>query len=238
MKAQKKLLTGIIVTMGTPCVSEILSQCGFDWLWIDMEHAPFDLGIVQSMAQASKCPTMVRIPKLSEEWVGRVLDLGVDGIIVPHVNTAEEAKRIVMASWYPPQGNRSLGMSRAGCYGMESKEGANSKRVVWAQIEHRIGVENVREIVKVPGIDGIMIGPYDLSGSMGKPGKIEDPDVKEAIDKVFQVCQKNNMPVGIFAKEPKKAREYIEKGFRIIALGVDVHYLWSSTKAALQELKA
>lgn len=240
--AQGTALHGVIVTMSLPSVGEMLSECGFDWLWIDMEHAPLSLSEVQAIAQVKKreCSALVRIPINTEEWIKRVLDLGVEGIIIPHVNTVEEAKRAVDASYYPPQGHRSVGMSRASCYGMNAnyKQEANQNRGVFVQIEHKDGVKNIGEIVRVPGIDGIIVGPYDLSGSYGKLGQIQDVEVVDAIETVLQACKQHRMPIGIFAKDAETAQQYLARGFQLVATGVDVHYLWTAAKKSVDSLKA
>jgi 2-keto-3-deoxy-L-rhamnonate aldolase RhmA len=232
-------LYGVLVTINDSCVSETLSVC-FDWLWIDMEHAPLSLNDVRSLAQAADkgCNVLVRIPVNSEEWIKRVLDLGVAGIIVPHVNTYEEAKRIAEVSYYPPQGQRSIGCCRVSQYGMNGiyKQQANANRIVCVQIEDARGVGNINEIATVPGIDGIIIGPYDLSGSYNKLGQLDDSEVVEAIEKVRSVCKKNNKPIGIFAKDALAAKQYIAKGFQLIAIGIDIHYLWTAAKASLDSL--
>lgn len=196
-----QVLHGVIVTISSSSVSEVLSECGFDWLWIDMEHAPFSLREVQEMAQAKskECAALVRIPVNTEEWIKRVLDLGVEGIIIPHVNTVEEAEQAVKASYYPPEGHRSVGPVRASQYGMDTryKQEANEKRLLFVQIEHREGVKNIQEIVQVAGLDGIIIGPYDLSGSYGKLGQIQDPEVSLAIERVLDTCKRFQKPIGI-----------------------------------------
>jgi len=247
MEFRKKIengetLHGTIVTLGLPSITEMLSECGFDWLWIDMEHAPFSLREVQGMIQAKKrtCAAVVRIPCKSEEWIKRTLDLGVDGLIIPHVNTAKEVEFIVEASCYPPQGTRSAGMARASLYGIDTKYAleANSKHLLFVQIEHYEGVANIEEIVRVEGLDGVIIGPYDLSGSFGKLGQIDDPEVAASIAKVLSVCQRVGKPIGIFAKDSTDAKRRLTQGFQLIAMGVDAHYLWSSAREALDQLLA
>jgi 2-keto-3-deoxy-L-rhamnonate aldolase RhmA len=235
-----QVLHGMIVTLNVSSVAEALSACGLDWLWIDMEHAPLTLSDVQHMVQAKKegCAALVRIPENTDQWIKQVLDLGAEGIIVPHVNTQAEAMAAVQSSLYPPEGSRSLGCSRANLYGMDAeyKRQANAKRLVFAQIEHREGVENIDEIVPIPGLDGIIIGPYDLSGSYGKLGLIEDGEVLEAIDKVLNACKRFQKPAGIFAKEREHAARYLQQGFQLVATGIDILYLWRAAQETLTSL--
>ena len=145
---QGKPLTGSLISMGLPMVSEMISRCGFDWLWIDMEHSPLTLGEVQGLLQAisKECAAFVRVPSNDEVWIKRVLDLGADGIIVPQVKTAQEAARAVAACKYPPAGVRSMGLARANGFGMDFGEygkSANDDVVVLLQIEHVEAVKNV-----------------------------------------------------------------------------------------------
>lgn len=240
MKNQQ-VLHGVMITISSSSVSEMLSRCGFDWLWIDMEHAPLSLKEVQEMvlATAQECAALVRVPINSEEWIKRVLDLGAEGIILPHVNTAQEVEYAVNLSLYPPEGSRSVGLARSSRYGLNPhyKEESNENRVLLVQIEDKEGVGNIQNIVKVPGLDGVIIGPYDLSGSYGKLGQIEDPEVADAIAKVLKACKQANKPVGIFAKHEKDAKRYLEQGFQLVATGIDALYLWSAAKDVLERLK-
>ncbi|MFN8555191.1 MAG: aldolase/citrate lyase family protein [Candidatus Obscuribacterales bacterium] len=234
---------GTLISLATSSVTEAISQCGFDWLWIDMEHGPLSIEQVQHILQAKRgdCAVLVRIPVNDETWIKRVLDLGADGIIVPQVKTAEEAARAVASSKYPPTGIRSVGMSRASGYGMDFAvyiRDANEKTCVFVQVEHKDGVKNIDSILAVPGIDAIIIGPYDMSGSFGKLGQIQDSEVQTAIDTVKKACQAKSVPIGIFCLQADLARTYIQQGYNLINLGCDIHFLWSAAKASLESIKA
>lgn len=240
---QGKPLIGTILTLGLPAVAETLSRCGFDWLWIDMEHAPLNLEAIQQLLQAKskECAAFVRIPANDEVWIKRILDLGADGIIVPQVRTAQEAQQAVTASKYPPQGTRSVGIARAHGYGMDFADyvkEANEKLMVILQIEHELGVQNIDAILQVPGVDAIIIGPYDLSGSLGRLGDVYDPVVQSAIDTVQAACVNHQIPIGIFALLPELGRTYIRKGFQLLALGIDVHFMWSAAESSVETLAA
>lgn len=239
---QGKPLIGTLISLGSTAVTEAVSRCGFDWLWIDMEHGPLSVEQVQHILQAKRgeCASLVRIPVNDETWIKRVLDLGADGIIVPQVKTAEEAQRAVAAAKYPPAGIRSVGMSRASGYGMDFAvyiRDANEKTCVFLQIEHTDGVKNIDSILRVPGIDAIIIGPYDMSGSFGKLGQIQDDDVQNAIETVRKTCKAQGIPIGIFCLQPDLARKYLELGYQLINLGCDIHFLWSSAKQTLESVK-
>jgi 2-keto-3-deoxy-L-rhamnonate aldolase RhmA len=239
---QGKPLIGTLISMSSPTVSELMSRCGFDWLWIDMEHAPLTLEQVQQILQAKRgeCASLVRIPINDETWIKRVLDVGADGIIVPQVKTAEEAQRAVASAKYPPTGTRSVGMSRASRFGMDFAEyirDANQSTSVFLQIEHTVGVQNIEAILDVKGIDAIIIGPYDMSGSFGKLGQIHDPEVQAAIDKVRETCKKRSVPIGIFCLDAELCKTYLKQGYDLISLGVDIHYMWTAAKASLDSVR-
>jgi 2-dehydro-3-deoxyglucarate aldolase/4-hydroxy-2-oxoheptanedioate aldolase len=237
----KELLIGTIITLPSPEVAEILAGLSFDWLWVDMEHAPFSIRDVQRIVRAAdgRCPCVVRTPSADEVWMKRALDTGAVGVIIPHVSTPEEARNIVRYCKYPPDGTRSVGVARAHGYGLSAKEymdRANQDVLVILQIEDVEGVRNAESIAGVDGADAIFIGPYDLSGSMGKLGEVDDPDVKRNIEKVRVACTDAGMPVGIFGMDVDSATTYINDGFTLIALGMDTAFLIRAVGEALKAL--
>lgn len=235
------LQVGSLISLQTAESAELLSQVGFDWLWIEMEHAPIDLSMAQSMIQSSTCPTVVRVPWNDSVWIKRVLDLGCDGIVVPQVKSATDARQAVAACMYPPLGIRSVGLARAQSFGLKFKEyvdSANDEITVILQIEHIDAVKCIDDILAVEGIDAIVVGPYDLSGSMNLTGQVSHPDVVAAIDKVFLSGKENEVPIGIFAGSPEAAEPYLENGCRLIALGTDAMYLWKSAQSSLQKVRS
>jgi 2-dehydro-3-deoxyglucarate aldolase/4-hydroxy-2-oxoheptanedioate aldolase len=224
-------------------VAEILARVGFDFLWIETEHAPMDFVHAQSAIQAvgGRCPCLVRIPDKQEVWVKKALDIGCDGIVVPQIRSAAEARQIVEWSLYPPDGKRSVGVSRAHGYGMAFRraiETANDELVIVLQAEHTDAVRDIASIVQVPGIEAVLIGPFDLSGSLGVLGELNHPRVLEAIETVRHHCQAVGLPPGIFAPNVAMAKEYIGQGFRLIALSMDAFFLWQSAQAALAQVRA
>lgn len=159
---ENKPLIGTLLTMPVAAVSETLSRVGFDYLWIDMEHAPLTLTDVQNLLQGitAPCSGLVRIPDNDETWIKQVLDLGPDGIIVPQIKTRQDAERAVKAAKYPPVGTRSVGIARAHTYGMDFANyvsQANESTAVILQIEHKDGVQNLEHILAVSDIDAIVI---------------------------------------------------------------------------------
>ncbi len=238
---RRDVLVGPIVTLGSPEVSELFALAGFDWLWLDLEHAPLSLDVVRQHLQAAagRVGTVVRVPWNDEVHIKQALDLGCDGIIVPQVKTADEARRAVAAAKYPPAGVRSVGIARAQQYGMNHQDyvlTANDRVAVMLQIEHIDAVPHVADILAVPGVDAIVFGPYDLSASLGRPGQFAHPDVVAVIGELAAACNDRGMPWGAFAPDAVSAKAHLGRGATVIALGMDTMYLWKAAKAALDEL--
>ena len=241
-KKFRKPMIGTLLSLSAPQVAEIIALAGFDWVFIDMEHSAMSLESVQNAIQImeGKLLTIVRVPANDEVWIKRILDTGCDGILVPMVNTADEAERVVQASKYPPEGRRSVGLARAHKYGdtfTEYVENANRDLVVIIQCEHKGAVSNFDEILKVEGIDSVFIGPYDLSASMGLTGQISHPDVVASIRMVKDKCRKAGMPYGIFSSDIDAIKGEIEEGCTFLLGGVDTSFLLNSFRAQLKELK-
>ncbi|MCA9928778.1 MAG: hypothetical protein KC419_09885 [Anaerolineales bacterium] len=235
-------LVGTIVTLPAPAVAELLSQIGFDWLFIDAEHAPLSPADVQILLQAAKpTPCLVRIPELNGRAVKQVLDSGAAGIIAPMVNTAVSAAQIVQWAKYPPVGTRSVGIARAQGYGQRFQEyvaNANDETAVVVQIEHIDAVHNIAAIVAVPGVDAIFLGPYDLSASLGKPGRVQDAEVTNAITHVEHICREVNIPMGIFGMRGEGLRPFIQRGYSLLTVGIDTVLLGNAAKTELHNINS
>ncbi len=242
LKAGETLL-GSMVTLPLPAIAEIVADLGFDWLFIDGEHGPLETAEILAMLQAvgDRIACIVRVPGAEEGPIKKILDQGAEGIIVPQVNTADQASSVVRFARYSPLGSRGVGLSRAHGYGMrfgQYLEIANDRIAVIVQAEHARAVENIESIVKVQGIDAILIGPYDLAASLGKMGRIDDPTVTGAIDHVTKACRSVGMPLGYFGVSAEAIRPYIERGYTLIAAGVDTLFLAGAAKRLLEELRA
>ena len=240
---QNQTLIGTLVTTSSPEVAEVLALAGFDWLFIDLEHGSLAIQDAQKVIQAiaGRCFTVVRVADATTENVKRVLDTGCDGIIAPHVNSAEEARKIVALAKYPPAGERSVGLGRAQGYGLNFADyiaSANAQTVVVVQIEHKDAVTNVDEILQVEGTDALFIGPYDLSGSMGILGQVSDARVVAAIDKVRSACARTNVSFGIFCTTADQASAAIKTGAHIVAVGTDLMHMANSARTALEAIRA
>ncbi|MDZ4683936.1 MAG: aldolase/citrate lyase family protein [Planctomycetaceae bacterium] len=235
-------LLGTMLTLPNAAVAEILADAGFDWLFVDGEHGPLQTHDILAILQAvgHRTPCLVRVPAAGEVPIKTVLDLGADGIIVPQVNSAEEAARVVQWARYAPQGSRGVGLARAHGYGRRFKEyveTANERTVVVVQVEHIRAVENIEAIVQVPGVDAVLLGPYDLSASLGKLGQIDDPAVVAAIDRVMTTCRAAKIPLGYFGVTAAAVQPFIDRGCTLITAGVDTLFLGQSAGQMLKQLR-
>jgi 2-dehydro-3-deoxyglucarate aldolase/4-hydroxy-2-oxoheptanedioate aldolase len=238
-----ELLVGSLVTIPSPGVAEVMAEVGFDWLFIDTEHGAFNAQEAQDLLRAAdhRCPCVIRIPSNEEVWIKKALDIGATGIIAPGVNTAEEAERIVRMCKYPPRGRRGVGIGRAHGYGLRFKEyvaRANDEIAVILQAENIQAVEHIAEIAGVPDLDAILVGPYDLSASMDKMGKIDAAEVQAAMAKITAACRQAGIPLGIFADSAESAAPFIRQGYTLIAVSTDALFMAQGAKAAATAIKA
>ena len=235
-------LLGTMVTIGAAEVAEILVGIGFDWLFVDGEHGPIEVAELQRILQAvsDRTPVLVRVPAIDEVPIKKALDLGVHGIIVPQVSTVEQVKQVVRFTRYPPLGGRGVGMGRAHGYGANFEEYikvANDRLCVVVQAEHLDAVENIERIIEVEGFDAVLVGPYDLSASMGRMGEVNHPQVVKAIEHVAEVCRTAKIPLGIFGSNAEAVRPYMDRGFNLIVASVDTMLLSEASKKLLMQLR-
>ena len=240
-----KLDIGSWITIGHSSIAEIMADAGFDWLCIDMEHTVIDYTQAQnliSVIQGKGVLAYVRVGENNNRIIKRVLDAGADGIIVPMVNTKEDAKNAVNAVRYPPDGKRGVGLARAQGYGFAFDEYLKKQKKIdiIVQIEHIEAIKNLKAILSVRGISGSIIGPYDLSASIDKPGKYEDDNVIDALKEYEKLSLELKMPMGYHIVEPDsdKFLEMRDKGYTILALGFDAMYLGTITRENLEKIKA
>jgi 2-dehydro-3-deoxyglucarate aldolase len=237
---------GSWVTIGHQSVIDILAEAGFDWLTVDMEHTAIDYNEAQiliSTIQSHGMSALVRVSKNEEVVIKRVLDAGADGVIVPMICTEEQALEAVSYSKYPPQGKRGVGLNRAQRFGFgfeEYKDWVHNHLVVIAQIEHIDGVNNIESIINTAGIDGIIIGPYDLSGSLGIPGQYNKPIVQEALKKVEDACLKNKKSMGYHVIEPDSSLvlEKLKAGYNFIAFSTDFFFLGKTAAKEMEKISS
>ena len=240
-----ELTIGSWITLAHPAIAEIMADAGFDWLVIDLEHSVITIREAEELIRIIELKgitPLVRLTSNNSDQIKRVMDAGAHGVIVPMVNSREQAQSAVEAVKYPPIGKRGVGLARAQKYGFgfeEYSKSINNRSVIIAQIEHIDAVNNLEDILTVEGIDGTMIGPYDLSGSMGKPGRYEDSDIKIVLEKYETISKKMNKIMGYHVIEPdyNMILEKIEKGYAFIAFSTDFLFLGNICRNQMQNLK-
>jgi 4-hydroxy-2-oxoheptanedioate aldolase len=230
---------GTFVAIGHPDVTERLSSLGFDWLLLDSEHGPLGLETMQSMMQAmrntDKCVPIVRVEWNNPVIIKRSLDIGAYGVLIPWVNTAEEAEAAVRACKYPPAGIRGCGPRRAAMINENYVLTANENLLTIVQIETAAAVKNVKDILAVKGIDAVYIGPTDLSMDMfGLPSKWDDSNYMAAFDTVIKAAVNAGKPAGIYAAS-RNIEWAIEKGFTLPTVDSADDFLISGARAALRK---
>ena len=239
LRTGEKLL-GTIVSLPSPETAELLSLCGFDWLFVDLEHGAGDSLTAQRVLQAARCPCLVRPQDASDSAIKRVLDIGAAGVIIPGLRSAAEIEKSIAACRYPPSGTRGVAAARAHGYGLNFKNylmDANDELLVVPQIEHIDAVKDIEAIATVPGVSALFIGPNDLAASMGYPGHDTHPDVGLAIERVRSVCVEAGRLLGIFAPGPDAAAKWLANGFTLVAVGSDVGMLGQRGRDIVQLLK-
>ncbi len=204
-------VTGMVITLTDPAVSELAGDAGFDFTWIDMEHSPLSINDVANHIMALRgtdCAPFVRVALNDAALIKPVIDLAPAGIIIPMVKSAEELKNAVSACRYPPEGTRGCGLRRAVGYGAKSNETyfqeSEREPLIIAQIEHIEAVENLDEILQVKHLGSICIGPYDLSGSMNKFASPDDPEVGKVVDLICEKAHAAGVMVGAFVSDVAK----------------------------------
>ena len=238
----RKLSLGAWMQIGHPACAEIFARAGFDWACVDLEHGAIDLETMANIFRTLDgfdCVPVARLPLNDPVWIHRTLDAGARGMIIPMVKTAAEAEAAIRESKYPPRGVRGYGYSRANMHGMDFAEyiaSANDEIAMIMQIEHKDAIANIDSILEVPGVDGVFIGPLDLSGSMGITGQLDHPQMVAALDKYRAACRSHRMAAGTHIVRPNEQniRKAIDDGYTLIALGLDNVFLDEGAKAGLK----
>ena len=221
--------------LSLPSVSSarIMARLGFEWLVVDMEHsaqsAVLMADMVATIVDAGTCAPIVRVPGYGVEWYKWALDAGAWGIVVPMVNTREEAQRAVESAKYPPAGIRSIG-GAFGPYGFgisnwpDYVRTANDETLLIVQIESAQGLQNVDDILSVPGIDVAFVGPNDLHAQLGLTPSTEgaEPEFVEAMERVKASARKHDVALGIFSRDGEAAAERVRQGFSMISVTSDI----------------
>ncbi len=240
-----ELTIGSWITLGHPSIAEIMAAAGFDWLVLDMEHSVLELSEVQTLIQVldgQQCPSIVRLTSNHPDQIKRVMDAGATGVMVPMVKSAEDAKAAVQSVYYPPRGQRGVGLARAQGYGasfQKYRSWLEENAVIVVMIEHVDAVNSIDEILAVDGVDAYIIGPYDLSGSMGRPGDLDHPDVQSAIARVLEAGHHSGKPGGIHVIEPNQdeLQRRIAAGFNFLGYGLDIRILDSVCRSHMKTIR-
>ena len=225
--------------------AEVMAQCGFDSITVDMQHGVQDY---QSMVhcfqamQAHPVTPMVRIPWNEPGIIGKVLDAGAYGVICPMINTAEEAKNLVVACKYPPRGNRSNGPIRVGMYGEAGsyQQTANDETLCFPMLETRAAIENMESILDVEGIAGVYVGPSDLGFSYGYVPRLDrdEPEILRIYEKLVRECDRRGLHAGIHCSGAARAVKAIEIGFRLVTLASDSSLLATFARMQVAQTRA
>jgi len=232
-----KTLIGCWCSLANPITTEVLGVAGFDWILLDGEHSPND--VISFIPQLMALKDSVSAPIVRPSWnnpveLKRLLDGGFYNFLIPFIESADEAKRAVAATRYPPQGFRGVSVSqRSNKFGSVKDyfTGINDQICVMVQIESRKGVEAVAEIAKVEGIDGVFVGPSDLAAGFGHLGNANHPEVQAAMAQIIAAAKAAGKPIGILAPVEADARRYMEQGVTFVAVGSDLGVFRSGTQS-------
>tara|TARA_B100000315_G_scaffold157193_1_gene145780 strand:+ start:980 stop:1759 length:780 start_codon:yes stop_codon:yes gene_type:complete len=233
LKQRHKVFAGW-TSFGHPQITEILSHCGIDFMGIDIEHSTINQAELQRIIAACHAKGVYCLPRVAthnQEAIKRLLDSGADGVIVPTVEIPAQVEQLIEWIKYPPLGKRGYGISRAQSYGYDLDDYYatwNESSVLVIQIESILGVENIESLLEFDDVDGVMLGPYDLAGSLGVPGEVDHEEVRKASKHVVEACKKFKKACGPHLVDPTKEtiNKAIELGYTFIVLGSDVFILW------------
>lgn len=237
-------IIGCWLGFGDAYAAELMGTCGFDWLVVDGEHAPNDIRSIMSQLQAletSSSHPVVRLP-CDETWmIKQALDVGAQTLLIPMVESAEQAERIVAASRYAPDGMRGMGAALARATRFSQIDDyvttANQEIAIIVQVETERGMEALSEIAAVDGVDGVFIGPADLSADMGFPGNPDAPEVVIAMERAVHLINAQDKPAGTLATSADTTQRYIDMGYHFIAVGIDVTLLAQTARSLSQKWK-
>jgi len=239
-----KAKIGTWITTYNPSALDVISKCNFDWICIDMEHSSITLEQLENLLNVldkNGSNSFVRVSENNKTEIKKVLDLGAKGIIVPMVNTALEAKNAVSYATYPPAGQRGYALGRAQGFGYDlvnyEKVSKNIKIVV--QIESIKAINNLDEILKVKGVHSTLIGPRDLSGSIGKPGDYKNKKFINALKKYEKISKINKISMGMHVAYPdtETLNKFVKKGYKFLAIGTDMTFLGDTIRDKLKKIK-
>ena len=236
---------GSWLTMPSLAISELMAKVGFDWLTIDLEHSSLSIeqaGEMIRIIDLAGVSPLVRLTSNDGNQIKRVMDSGAHGIIVPMVKTKGDAEQAVSSVYYPPKGIRGVGLARAQHYGIgfhEYRDWLEENAIIIVQIEHIDAVNNLKDILSVDGVDGYIIGPYDLSASLGVSGEFDHSSMIEAMNEIYRVATTLGKYGGIHIVEPHTdlLKQSVLEGFTFLAYSVDFRMLDVSARIGMKSFK-
>jgi 2-keto-3-deoxy-L-rhamnonate aldolase RhmA len=245
LQSRKAVFGPIVQAFSSPIIVRLLAVAGFDFVYIDMEHGQLSLRDVANLCLVARDCGMVPIVRVvghQPDHISRPLDAGAQGILVPHIDTAEQARAIIRNAKYPPLGQRSL--SSLGPHtGFRSEPvadlvaSANADTLIGVMIESAEGVAHVNDIAAVPDIDFVVVGRGDLSQDLGMPGQVDAEIVEEAVSRVLDSCKGYQVPTGLLCQDIPSARKWLARGIQMLNYGSDISLLTAPAAKAVQELR-
>lgn len=247
LRGEKAL--GTFYELGGAAAAECLAIAGLDFFVVDTEHGPYDVEsalVAVAAAERRGCTPLVRVKDITRPSILKMLDIGAKGLIVPCVETVEEVERLVEYAKYHPLGRRGYAPTRAGDFGFADFAQdvdayfalANRETLLIPQCETRGALEYIQEIAALPGVDGVFIGPYDLSVALGRPAQMEHPDLLAAIAHVLEVCKRQQKISMIYAGGPAAAAAFLRQGFDCVACGMDVILLTQAARDMAAQVRS
>jgi len=240
-----EVVLGPFINCAYPALIEICGHAGFDFAIIDLEHGALHTLVAEDLCRAADCvglAPVVRVRKNDAPQIQRALDIGSAGVQVPQIETKADAEAVVRGAKYSPLGARGLSFyTRAGVYsaaGTQITDQLNEESLIVVHVEGKRGVDNIEQIISVPHIDVIFIGPYDLSQSLGIPGQVRDPRVIELMSQCITLIRNAGKAAGTFADTPEIAKQWIDAGVQYVALGVDVGIFLRACEALVKAVRA
>ena len=246
LKEGKIVIGPMVSEIRTPGIAILFAQAGFDFLFIDMEHSPFTMETMSDLvlaAKASGISPIVRPPsRMLSENLSRPLDAGAEGLLIPQIQAQEDVRNVVKWCRYSPLGERGMALTRQhtffeGGKPSETMRQLNEEVLILLQIEHREAIERLPDLLSIPGIDGVLVGPADLSTSMGMAGQIEDPRFLQAVHRVIEVAKEHGVIPGIHTDSLKAATYWMKQGMKLIGFGTDIKLILEISKNSVRELR-
>lgn len=246
---KNKYAVGTFLGAANPSIVEIMGYTGLDFVVIDTEHGPYDTMPMSDLIQAAESKglsPLVRIADITHKEMQRALDNGAEGIIIPCLKSMDDFRKVVELGKFAPLGNRGFIKGRGSGFGNEPwatgtlteyMQNSNEKVMLLPQCETIEALNNIEEIVQIEGINGIFIGPFDLSICMGIPGQFDAPEFREAVDMILRACKAAGKLCMTFTTTPEEARMYIDKGFDAVAYSIDTIVIGQAYKEAMEKIR-